>query len=301
MSKNSEAADVSIVRDNGLLSDKKTSLGKQAAIWLSEQVGEVGLTEAGRFFGISHTAVRYAWDALRLGKTPREKIRIAKDSEDPIAQRNRKLAYMRDYNARTREYHSAYNKQWYQDHKEFAKAKASQYRFDNPEKTRESQERWRDANKERLTEYNKVYQERNKERIARTAKEKRLAFFSEDPKGAWLYYTFQGARSRAKRLGLPYDDDLSGLVLPDFCPVLGLSLKYANHRKYPDSDSPSFDRIVPPRGYVASNLRVISWRANVLRRDASVDEIRRVLSYAEECLAQEENQGLIGFSDRKVA
>lgn len=203
--------------------------------------------------------------------------------------RDHKLAYMRDYNARKSDERRLYNKQWYQDHKEYAKATSRQYRFDNPEKVREAQARWREANKEKLLEHNRAYQEHHRERIALTAKEKRLAFFAEDPKGAWLYYTFQGARGRAKRMGLPYDDDLSGLVLPDSCPVLCLPLNYAERRKSPAPDSPSFDRIVPSRGYVVSNLRVISWRANALRRDASVDEIRRVLAYAEECLALEEN------------
>ena len=120
----------------------KTSLGKQAAQWLSEQVGDVGFTEAGRRFGISRPAVSYAWQASGLGQTPREKLKIATDGEDPIAvvaaQYARRIAYMREYNARTSEYHRLYNKQWYQDHKEHAKEAARAYRLDHPEQTREA-------------------------------------------------------------------------------------------------------------------------------------------------------------------
>lgn len=181
-----------------------------------------------------------------------------------------------------------YNRQWYQDHKEHAKLAARQYRLSNPEKASESQLHWREKNKERLAAYNKDYQERNKERVAQTAREKRLLFFAESPKTAWLYYTFQAARGRAKKTDLPYDQDPSGLVLPDVCPVLGISLKYSERRGAPAADSPSLDRVIPQRGYVISNLRVISWRANVLKRDASIDEIRRVLAYVEECLTLEE-------------
>lgn len=265
------------------------AVGKQAALWLSEQVGDVGFAEAGQHFGVARQAVRSAWLALKFDKTPRAKM---KDDEDPAvaaaAQHTRKLVYMREYNARTSEQHSLYNKQWYQDHKEDAKAKARQYRLDNPEKTKEAQALWRVANKERLVEYNKAYQELNQKRIAQTAREKRLLFFSEHPKEAWLYYTLPRARGRAKRRGLPYDVDPAGLVLPDFCPVLLIPLNYSERRGKPADDSPSLDRVVPPRGYVTPNLRVISWRANVLKRDASVDEIRRVLAYVEECLSLEE-------------
>lgn len=54
---------------------KKASRGKQAALWLADQSGDVGLTEAGDQFGISREAVRQAWGALCLGETPREKMR----------------------------------------------------------------------------------------------------------------------------------------------------------------------------------------------------------------------------------
>ena len=41
-------------------------------------------------------------------------------------------------------------------------------------------------------------------------------------------------------------------------------------------DSPSLDRIVPELGYVTSNVRVISWRANAIKRNACADEIEAV-------------------------
>lgn len=211
-----------------------------------------------------------------------------RDDRMTTEQRERKLAYMREYNAKHRDEHRAYNRQWYQDHKEEAKAAARQYRLDNPEKAREASLRWREENKEYLEEYNKAYQELNQKRIAQNAREKRLAAFAENPKTTWLHYAVWRVRGRAKKLGLPCDKDLSGLHLPDTCPVLGIPLNYRDRRKHPAPDSPSIDRVVPARGYVISNIRVISWRANALKRDASIDEIRRVLSYVEECLALEE-------------
>lgn len=202
----------------------------------------------------------------------------------------RRAAYMHEYNAGISEQKKAYNKQWYQDHKEQAKAKSRKYRLDNPESSKAATVRWRADNKEYLDAYHKSYFAKNQPRLSQNAREKKQALFAQDPKRAWLHYTTQAARSRAKERNLPFDKDLSKLLLPDVCPVLGIKLIYGRrgrNRRGPLPDSPSLDRIVPERGYVLSNLRVISWRANLLKRDSSVDEIKRVLAYMEECLLME--------------
>lgn len=46
------------------------------------------------------------------------------------------------------------------------------------------------------------------------------------------------------------------------------------------ANSPSIDRIVSAKGYVKGNVQIISWRANKLRADASVQELKCVLAYA---------------------
>lgn len=217
---------------------------------------------------------------------PANDINVPKD-EMHLARRN---AYMHEYNAGISEKKKAYNKQWYQDHKEQAKAKSRQYRLDNPERAKTACARWRANNKEHLDAYHKVYFSENQPRLSHNAKERRRALFAQNPKLAWLHYTSQAAKSRAKERNLPYDKDLSKLLLPDFCPVLGIKLNYerrSHNRRGPLPDSPSLDRIVPERGYVLTNLRVISWRANLLKRDASVDEVKRILAYMEECLLME--------------
>jgi hypothetical protein len=201
----------------------------------------------------------------------------------------RRCAYMHEYNASTAAEKRAYNKQWYQEHKEQAKAKSRQYRLDNLEKANDASARWRENNKEYRDAYNKAYFAENQPRLSQKARERRQTFFAEDPKAAWLHYTAKTATSRARQNKLPYDKDLSKLILPDSCPVLGITLNYSRNynreerRLGPQYDSPSLDRIVPVNGYVIDNLRVISWRANLLKRDATLDEIRRVLAYMEEC------------------
>lgn len=46
--------------------------------------------------------------------------------------------------------------------------------------------------------------------------------------------------------------------------------------------SPSLDKIIPSLGYVPGNVRIISARANLLKNDATVDELRAILKDAEQ-------------------
>ena len=49
-------------------------------------------------------------------------------------------------------------------------------------------------------------------------------------------------------------------------------------------NSPSLDRLVPGLGYVPGNVIVVSSRANVIRNNASIDELRKVLQFYESIL-----------------
>jgi len=46
-------------------------------------------------------------------------------------------------------------------------------------------------------------------------------------------------------------------------------------------DTPSVDRFDNTKGYTRDNIRVISLRANLLKKDATVDEVRKLLVYME--------------------
>jgi len=95
------------------------------------------------------------------------------------------------------------------------------------------------------------------------------------------YMMFYDARKRAKSLGLPFDIKPEDIVLPDTCPVLGIKLASHGHK----DSRPSLDRIDPQKGYVTTNIRVISFRANRIKADATVEELRAVLGYVEQSCA----------------
>jgi hypothetical protein len=46
----------------------------------------------------------------------------------------------------------------------------------------------------------------------------------------------------------------------------------------PDN-SPSIDQIVPGGGYVPGNVRIISWKANRLKSNATIDDLEAILAY----------------------
>lgn len=87
---------------------------------------------------------------------------------------------------------------------------------------------------------------------------------------------FYDARKRAASLGLPFDIEPEDIKVPSECPILGIPLdsRDRNH-------APSLDRVFPFLGYVVTNIRVISFRANRLKGDASPEELRAILSYIE--------------------
>lgn len=88
------------------------------------------------------------------------------------------------------------------------------------------------------------------------------------------FILLRACQKRAELQGVPFNLVASDLVVPDICPVLGIPLVVGTKRHHPSS--PSVDRIVPKKGYVKSNVLVVSFRANTLKRDASIEELQRL-------------------------
>jgi len=66
--------------------------------------------------------------------------------------------------------------------------------------------------------------------------------------------------------------------LPRFCPVLGLELYYLSTRPCPPNAA-SLDRLDNTKGYTQGNVWVISYRANSLKGDSTLEEIKQLLRY----------------------
>jgi hypothetical protein len=89
----------------------------------------------------------------------------------------------------------------------------------------------------------------------------------------------QNARSRAKVSEVPFTITVRDVVIPSHCPILGIPLFPMKGKKGGGDNSPSLDRIEPERGYVPGNIIVISNRANRLKSDATIEELRSIASF----------------------
>lgn len=88
-------------------------------------------------------------------------------------------------------------------------------------------------------------------------------------------------KARCKLNGIPFNLEEKDVRIPEVCPVLGIKISRSfSTKEAPVSrdDRPSLDRLVPSLGYVKGNVWVISGRANRLRNDATVTELRAIAS-----------------------
>jgi hypothetical protein len=96
-------------------------------------------------------------------------------------------------------------------------------------------------------------------------------------------HLFNNARARARRDGLEFNIELSDVVVPRLCPVLGVPL-VVRGGKGTNPNSPTLDRIIPKLGYIKGNVAVISDRANRIKSDATVDEVAAVARWLRKVL-----------------
>jgi hypothetical protein len=100
-----------------------------------------------------------------------------------------------------------------------------------------------------------------------------------------LSYQLRQRKNSANKLGIPFDITLEQIEQPEHCPVLGIKLNYAwggkdGHLR--DPSKATLDKLVPELGYVPGNVFVISWRANKLKSDMTIQELEKILKYMKE-------------------
>ena len=85
-------------------------------------------------------------------------------------------------------------------------------------------------------------------------------------------------RGRAAGKGLPFDLTEADISIPTHCPVLGIPLVTGLGRGL-RSNAPSLDRFIPELGYVRGNVEIISYRANVLKSNATLEEHEKLTAW----------------------
>lgn len=134
---------------------------------------------------------------------------------------------------------------------------------------------WRKAHPEQVKATKNKWNAENRQKV-REDKQRWLA----KPENR-IKHTLGQAKRRATKDGRDFDITIEDLLpLPTVCPVLGIELNYAGTkvRGFVDN-SPSIDRIDSLKGYIKGNVQIISWRANRVKSDASVEELEAVIKY----------------------
>jgi len=87
------------------------------------------------------------------------------------------------------------------------------------------------------------------------------------------------ARDRAKERGYDFDLELSDIVIPENCPVYGIPL--FNGDGAPSDNSPSIDRFDNSKGYTKDNIRIISWKANNIKSNRDLSDLKELVTWWE--------------------
>lgn len=181
-----------------------------------------------------------------------------------------------DTHMKTLEEKRAYSRAYYAKNRD--KIRQQQARLELTEARKAYHREYALKNKDRQRANSRAYEHRNPELVAGRKKEWR----KNNPDYMRSYYLsvahkamLSQCRVRAKRKGIVCTITLEDIPIPEFCPVLGIPLFHQVGRGMMHN-SPSVDRILPEFGYVRGNVVVISMRANMLKRDATADELDRV-------------------------
>lgn len=130
------------------------------------------------------------------------------------------------------------------------------------------------ANREKLTAMMRARAAERRSEITEYGKQ----WLKKDRLRKPAYYIYRSAKNRAKARGMEFSISRDDVVIPDFCPVLGIPIVIETARP-PKDNSPSLDRIDNSLGYVPGNVRVISYRANAIKRDMTLAEARLLVKH----------------------
>jgi hypothetical protein len=89
----------------------------------------------------------------------------------------------------------------------------------------------------------------------------------------------QRIRASAKARKLDFDLEIEDIILPTVCPYLGCSMQF--NEGSPQNNSYSVDRKDNSFGYIRGNIEIISFRANVMKQNASQED---QIKFAQEVL-----------------
>lgn len=163
-------------------------------------------------------------------------------------------------------------KEYYEKNKEKILKERQAYYQNNKDSILVRNKKNYEKHKDEYLEYKKEYYQENRDEMLLSQK--------IDRKNNPEKYLLKAAKKRAKKKNLPFNIEIEDIIIPDVCPVFGFTLEVGTISER--DNSPSLDKIIPELGYVKGNVKVISFKANTLKRDGHIEEFKKIISYIQE-------------------
>lgn len=141
-------------------------------------------------------------------------------------------------------------------------------------------------NKQKWKDRAILYRERKnqlqREHNARYPEKKRQASIE------WIASNFEHnlwsqAKRRAAREGIEFNIDKEDVIIPTYCPYLGIELTRTWGKGQLPSNA-SIDKMDPTKGYIKGNIQIISRQANTMKSNSTKEEL---LTFAKNVLLLE--------------
>lgn len=97
----------------------------------------------------------------------------------------------------------------------------------------------------------------------------------KDIKSLWNHL-----KGSAKKRGIVFTikpSDLNNLTFPITCPIFSMPLVFNRHK--PRDNSYSVDRIDSSLGYEPDNIVIVSYKANRIKSDATLNELKQLVEF----------------------
>ncbi len=98
------------------------------------------------------------------------------------------------------------------------------------------------------------------------------------PKHTRQWIIYRNKMYDAKRKNIHFSLRFEDIVFPTHCPILGIELDYGK-KKTIKMNSPSFERFDSDLGYIQSNVIVVSYKANSMKRNGTLKELEKIVLF----------------------
>jgi hypothetical protein len=145
----------------------------------------------------------------------------------------------------------------------------------------EKNKRYYAVNRDKIRAQRKLPAIREREKLRLRDWRQRNIEHARKQSNEWLVahleaHIWSRAKRGAKIRGLPFTIEVSDIHIPAVCPLLGIAIERKGTVR--TDNSPSIDRIDSSLGYVKGNVWIVSWRANNIKTDATLEELELLVA-----------------------